>query len=109
MRIAARVDETERGRLALAQPVTIQLDAIADRQFTGKVERIGTIASSDFSAGWPIPRNFDLEIGIDQADTRLKPGMTGQITRMFDRIPDAIAIPPHPSFLNSAHPFPFSW
>jgi HlyD family secretion protein len=68
MRIAARVDETERGRLAVSQPVTLQLDAVADRQFTGKVERIGTIATSDFSAGWPIPRNFDLEIGIDQTD-----------------------------------------
>ena len=67
MRVAARVDETERGRLALAQPVTLQLDAIPDRQFTGKIEHIGTIATSDFSAGWPIPRNFDLEISIDPA------------------------------------------
>jgi HlyD family secretion protein len=109
MRIAARVDETERGRLALAQPVTIQLDAIADRQFTGKVERIGTIASSDFSAGWPIPRNFDLEIGIDQADTRLKPGMTVQITVIVDRIPDAIAIPAQASFLKSGQTVAYVW
>jgi HlyD family secretion protein len=98
MRIAARVDETERGRLALSQPVTLQLDAIADRQFTGKVERIGTIATSDFSAGWPIPRNFDLEIGIDQRTARLKPGMTVQITVIVDRVPDAITIPAQASF-----------
>ena len=61
------MDETERGRLALLLPATLQLDAIPDRQFTGKIEHIGTIASSDFSAGWPIPRNFDLELAIDQA------------------------------------------
>ena len=72
MRVAARADETERGRLALSQPVTLQLDAIPDRQFTGKIEHIGTIATSDFSAGWPIPRNFDLEISIHPADPRLK-------------------------------------
>jgi HlyD family secretion protein len=109
MRIAARVDETERGRLALSQPVTLQLDAIADRQFTGKVERIGTIATSDFSAGWPIPRNFDLEIGIDQADPRLKPGMTVQITVIVDRVPNAITIPAQASFLKSGQNVAYVW
>jgi RND family efflux transporter MFP subunit len=109
MRIAARVDETERGRLALSQPVTLQLDAIADRQFTGKVERIGTIATSDFSAGWPVPRNFDLEIGIDQADPRLKPGMTVQITVIVDRVPNAITIPAQASFLKSGQTVAYVW
>jgi RND family efflux transporter MFP subunit len=106
MRIAARVDETERGRLALQQPVTLQLDAIADRQFTG---RIGTIATSDFSAGWPIPRNIDLEINIDQADPRLKPGMTVQITVIVDRVPNAIAIPAQASFLKSGQTVAYVW
>jgi len=109
MRIAARVDETERGRLALSQPVTLQLDAIPDRQFTGKIERIGTIATSDFSAGWPIPRNFDLEISIDQADPRLKPGMTVQITVIVDRVPNAIAIPAQASFLKSGQTVAYVW
>jgi len=109
LRIAARVDETERGRLAIAQPVTLQLDAIADRQFTGRIERIGTIASSDFSAGWPVPRNFDLEIGIDQADPRLKPGMTVQITVIVDRVPDAITIPAQASFLKSGETVAYVW
>jgi len=109
MRIAARVDETERGRLAVSQKVTLQLDAIADRQFTGKVEHIGTIATSDFSAGWPIPRNFDLEISIDQPDARLKPGMTVQITIIVDRVADAIAIPAQASFLKSGQTVAYVW
>jgi RND family efflux transporter MFP subunit len=109
MRVAARVDETERGRLAVAQPVTLQLDAIADRQFSGRVERIGTIATSDFSSGWPIPRNFDLEIGIDQADPRLKPGMTVQITVIVGRVPDAITIPAQASFLKSGRTVAYVW
>jgi multidrug efflux pump subunit AcrA (membrane-fusion protein) len=109
LRIAARVDETERGRLALALPATLQLDAIADRQFTGKIARIGTIASSDFSAGWPIPRNFDLEIAIDQADQRLKPGMTVQVTVIVDRIPNSITIPAQASFLKSGQTVAYVW
>jgi HlyD family secretion protein len=105
----ARVDETERGRLALMQPATAQLDAISDRQFSGKLARIGTIASSDFSAGWPIPRNFDLEIVLDQADPRLKPGMTVQIAVIVDRVPQAITIPAQASFLKSGQNVAFVW
>jgi HlyD family secretion protein len=109
LRIVARVDETERGRLALMQPVTVQLDAISDRQFTGKLMRIGTIASSDFSAGWPIPRNFDLEIALDQADPRLKPGMTVQVAVIVDRVPNAITIPAQATFLKSGQNVAFVW
>ena len=109
MRIVARVDETARGRLAVSQPVPLQLDAIVDRQFSGKVERIGTIATSDFTAGWPIPRNFDLEISMDQADPRLKPGMTAQITIIVDRVPNAITIPAQASFLRSGQTVAYVW
>jgi HlyD family secretion protein len=109
MHIAARVDETERGRLATRQPVTLQLDAIADRQFTGKVAQIGTIATPDFSNGWPIPRNFDLEISVDQADARLKPGMTAQITIIVGKVADAITIPAQASFLKFGQTVAYVW
>ena len=71
----------------LEQPATIQLDAIPDRQFTGQLQQIGTIATSDFSGGWPFPRNFNLAIAVDQKDPRLNPGMTAQITVIVERIP----------------------
>jgi HlyD family secretion protein len=103
------VDETERGRLAVSQPVTLQLDAIVDRQFSGKVERIGTIASSDFSAGWPFSRNFNIEIVLDQSDPRLKPGMTVQVTVIVDRIPEAITIPAQASFVKSGQTVVYLW
>jgi RND family efflux transporter MFP subunit len=109
LRIIAHVDETERGRLLVSQPVTVQLDAIADRQFTGRIERIGTIATSDFSAGWPIPRNFTLEIALDQKDPRLKPGMTAQITVIVERVPNAISIPVQASFLKSGRTVAYVW
>jgi HlyD family secretion protein len=87
----------------------VQLDAIADRQFTGKVERIGTIASSDFSAGWPFPRNFNIEIVLDQSDPRLKPGMTVQASVIVDRIPNAITIPAQASFVKSGQTVVYLW
>jgi HlyD family secretion protein len=109
LRIAARVDETERGRLQLSQTATVQLDAIADRQFTGKLQSIGTIATSDFTAGWPIPRNFDLEIALDQTDPRLRPGMTVEVTVIVDRIANAITIPTQASFQRSGQNVAYVW
>jgi HlyD family secretion protein len=109
LRISARVDETERGRLAPKQPVTVQLNAIPDRQFTGHIEQIGAIASLDFSGGWPITRNFILEIVLDQTDPRFKPGISGQVTVVVDRVPDAITIPAQALFQKSGQNVAYVW
>jgi HlyD family secretion protein len=109
LRVSARADETERGRLALNETISAQLDAIPDRQFTGKIEQISTIATIDFSAGWPIPRNFNLVITLDQADPRLKPGMTVQLTVVVDRVPNALTIPVEASFQKSGHNVAYVW
>jgi len=109
LRISARVDETERGRLAPKQSVTVQLNAIPDRQFTGHIEQIGALASLDFSGGWPFPRNFDLEIVLDQTDPRFKPGISGQVTVTVDRVADAITIPAQAMFQKSGQEVVYVW
>jgi len=109
LRISARVDETERGRLALQQPVTVQLNAIPDRQFTGHIEQIGAIASLDFNSGWPITRNFILEVGIDQIDPRFKPGITGEVTVVVDKVANAIILPAQALFQKSGQNVAYVW
>jgi HlyD family secretion protein len=109
LRISARVDETERGRLAAKQPVTVQLNAIPDRQFTGHIEQISAIASMDFSSGWPITRNFTLEIALDQTDSRFKPGLSGQVTVVVDRVANAITIPAQAMFQKSGQNVAYVW
>jgi len=109
LRVTARIDETERGHLAVKQSVTVHLDAIPDKQFAGKVDEISTIASEDYTAGWPIPRNFDLRITLDQVDPRLRPGMTAQITIVVDRIPDVLIIPVEASFQKEGETFAYIW
>jgi HlyD family secretion protein len=109
LRINARVDETERGRLAPNQPVTVLLNAIPDRQFTGHIEQISAIASSDFSGGWPITRNFILEIVLDQTDSRFKPGISGQVTVVVDRVKDALTMPSQALFQRSGKNVAYVW
>jgi HlyD family secretion protein len=109
LRITARVDETERGRLSVGQRVSAHLEAIPDRQFTGKIEEISTIASEDYSAGWPFPRNFRLRVALDQTDSRLKPGMTTQITAIVDQISKAMVIPVQASFQREGETVAYVW
>jgi HlyD family secretion protein len=109
LRVTARVDETERGRLALNQSVNVHMDAIPDRQFTGKIEEISTIATEDYTAGWPIPRNFDLRITLDQFDPRLRPGMTAQISVLIDRIPNVLIVPVNATFQKEGGTSAYVW
>jgi HlyD family secretion protein len=109
LEISARVEETERGRLAGQQKVAVHMDAIADREFSGKIAQISTIATSDFSGGWPFPRNFDLGIVLDQTDARLKPGMSAQLTVIVNKIPNALTIPVQASFQKSGETVTYVW
>jgi len=109
LRMIARVDETERGRLAPKQPVSVQLNSIPDRQFTGHIDQIGEIASADFTGGWPFTRNFALEILLDQSDPRFKPGITGEVTVVVDRVPDALTIPAQALFQKSGQNISYVW
>jgi RND family efflux transporter MFP subunit len=109
LRVTARVDETERGRLALKQPVNVQLNAIPDRQFTGHIEQIGEIASIDFSGGWPFARNFLLRVALDQNDSRIKPGVTGDVTVIVDKVQNAVTLPAQALFQKSGQNVAYVW
>ncbi len=62
--LTARIDEADRGKLAVDQPATIRVDAIADRDYQATVSEISVLARIDFTSGWPPPKQFDLEIAI---------------------------------------------
>jgi len=87
----------------------VQLDAIPDQQFTGNIEQISTIATADFFERLAISQNFDLEITLNQTDSRLKPGMTAQLTVIVDRVANALAIPVQASFQKSGEAVAYLW
>lgn len=93
LKIAARVEEAERGQLKLGQSATVLLDALPDRNFDGHVDTISPTASMDFTAGWPIPRNFSVELSLAGNDPRLAPGMGATVRIAVDRVHGGIVIP----------------
>lgn len=93
LEIDARVDETERGSLRVGEKTDVRIGAIPDRELSGRIREISTLASLDFSAGWPFPRNFNVRISLDKTDPRLRPGMNGTVRVAVDNVPNGIVIP----------------
>jgi HlyD family secretion protein len=93
LRIGARIEEAERGRLKLDQTATVRIGAVPDRNFEGTVDKISSTASMDFAGGWPIPRNFEVELSLKEKDDRLSPGMTAEVRVAVDRVADGIVMP----------------
>jgi len=93
LRVSARVEEAERGRMKIGQPVTLRLDAIPDRALQGRIDEISPTASTDFTAGWPFPRNFSLGVSITDKDNRISSGMSATARVAVDSVSDAVVIP----------------
>jgi len=93
LKISARVEEAERGQLKVNQTAEIHVDAVPDRTFAGRVEAISPTASMDFTAGWPIPRNFSVDVTLPENDSRLTPGMAATVRVGVAKIPDGMVIP----------------
>ncbi|MGB6483234.1 MAG: HlyD family efflux transporter periplasmic adaptor subunit [Candidatus Acidiferrales bacterium] len=101
MQITGRIDETQRGRVQVGQMGSVRIDAIPDKDFTAKVAQISTIASMDFSGGWPFPRNFSLDFSLQKTDARLRPGMSANVRIAVDRVAQGIVIPSEAVFQKS--------
>ncbi len=93
LKISARVEEAERGQLKLGQTGTVRVDAVPDGSFEGRIDTISPTASLDFGAGWPVPRNFSVEVAFANSDARLAPGMGAVVRVAVDRVSDGIVIP----------------
>ena len=93
LKISARVEEAERGQLKVGQTAEIHVAAVPDRTFAGRVEAISPTASLDFNAGWPIPRNFSVDVTLPESDPRLTPGLAATVRVGVAKIPDGLVIP----------------
>jgi len=85
------VDETEVVHLAHGQHATLKVDAIPDREYTGKVVEIG---SSGYSKpAQPDVTFFRAKILFDAPDESLRPGMSARAEIQVATHADALAVP----------------
>lgn len=102
VRVSARVDESDRGRLKPNQPATVHMDAIADKEFTATIAEISPIAKLDYSS-WPFTKNFDISLQILENDARIRPGLSASARIAVEKVPDTILVPLEAVFEKNGH------
>ncbi|MDD4052675.1 MAG: efflux RND transporter periplasmic adaptor subunit, partial [candidate division Zixibacteria bacterium] len=91
MIVETTVSEVDISKIKKGQRSTIQLDAIPGPVFTGEVTDVGTLARPK-ERGSKI-NVFDIEIQLDTADTRLKPGMSARADIVIEEFADVLSVP----------------
>jgi multidrug efflux pump subunit AcrA (membrane-fusion protein) len=91
LEMEGKVEEIDRGRVALGQDVLVRLDAFPEAVYRSKLEQLSPMTVMSWE--WPPTRTFRGTAKIGQADTRLRPSMNGRMDVVVNRIPEATSVP----------------
>lgn len=86
MRVKTYVNEVDVDKLKEGQQALVQLDALPGPVFVGKITHIATLGHE--REGDRNVKIFDVEIGLDKADGRLKPGMSAVSKIIIETVPE---------------------
>ena len=98
----AKVEETDRGRIAINQEVKVRVDSLPELTLKATVHQISLLAEA--SNEFPPVRSFRAYAAIPKPDARLRPGMNGGMDIIISRIPNAISIPSKALFTHAGKP-----
>ena len=88
MQIDANVDEADVGQVEMGHPVNFTVDAYPDLTFQGRVTQVRNAPIMVQNVV-----TYDTIISVDNADMKLKPGMTANVTVLVDTHPNALRVP----------------
>jgi len=107
MMVIVRVHEAKTDKLEIGQRVTIKIEGIPGKQFTGSVTKIAALADS--SNRWLNPdlKEYETEITLDPSDVPLKPGVTAYAEIMVETVDHKLAIPVQAIYSKNARRYVF--
>ncbi len=91
-----QVDETDVSRIALGDSAAIRIDAFSNREFVGRVSRIGNsaiTAPSQQTSGQQAAIDFEVVLTLDPTDAPLRPDLSATADIIVETRPDALAVP----------------
>ena len=98
-----KVEEIDRGRIALGSDVRVRVDSLPEVNVGAKLDRISPLAELS-TYEWPPTRAFHAYARIVKPDARMRPGMNGGMDIVVNRIPNAIRIPSKAVFTRDGKP-----
>ena len=90
--VEAEVGETEVIGIKVGLPAKIHVDAIPDKEYSGHVSEIGSSAAVHTGSASGL-RYFKVKVAFDDADERLRPGMTSQVSIVTSTSEHALTVP----------------
>jgi multidrug efflux pump subunit AcrA (membrane-fusion protein) len=97
-----KLEESDRGRVAVNQDVSVRVDAMPELTITAKVTEVSTLA--EMRMEYPYTRSFRAYAALAHPDARLRPEMNGGMDIVVNRIPNAIGIPSKALFTRAGKP-----
>ena len=96
MEAVIEVDETDVPDISIGDSVSVSVDAFPDREFVGRVTKIGNSSirprsQQVFSADQAI--DFEIRVTLDDAEVELRPDLSASADVITDVRPDVLAIP----------------
>lgn len=87
MQIHANVAEADVGGVEIGQPVEFTVDAFPDRTFKGKVQQVRNAPVTVDNVV-----TYDTVIDVDNSDSKLKPGMTANVSIILAQREDVLLV-----------------
>jgi HlyD family secretion protein len=103
LEMESKVDEADRGRIAVGDTVLVHVDAFPEKVISAKLTSITPLTEESFNE-WPPTRSFRAFAKLDQPDPRMRPGMNAAADVVETRIPNAISIPAKSLFTITGKP-----
>jgi HlyD family secretion protein len=99
----SKVDEVDRGRIAVGSTVLVHVDAFPEKTITATIADITPLTEESFNE-WPPTRSFRAYAKLVNADARMRPGMNSGADLIETKIPDAVSIPTKALFVIAGKP-----
>lgn len=93
MKVTVQVGEKDIAKIAVGQSANVTYPAFPDIVSQGTVTAIASVANSDSSSGSDGSVTFNVDILIEAPDSRLKPGMTAEVSVVTEKLDDVVMVP----------------
>ena len=92
MKVTVQVGEKDIAKIAVGQSANVTYPAFPDIVSQGTVTAIASVANSDTNSGGGSV-TFNVDILIEAPDSRLKPGMTAEVSVVTEKLDDVVMVP----------------
>lgn len=93
MKVTVQVGEKDIAKIAVGQSANVTYPAFPDIVSQGTVTAIASVANSDSSSGSGGSVTLNVDILIEAPDSRLKPGMTAEVSVVTEQLDDVVMVP----------------